>query len=192
MSYQAKTFPIALGLLAACLLPGCGDSGGQRMQARAAADALHAVIEADRAVYTRLVVNRLVEEEGVIEASEHWQDDRALPLPAQMLRHAAARVAESGSGVNYALLSEWPINDQNAPRTPAEKAGLKAILENPQQAFYTTETLGDREYFTAVYPDRAVAPACVRCHNAHPDSPRTDFEQGDVMGGVVIRLALPE
>jgi hypothetical protein len=41
-----------------------------------------------------------------------------------------------------------------------------------------------------VYPDVAVAPACVTCHNAHKDSPRTDFEMGDVMGGVVVRIPL--
>jgi hypothetical protein len=39
-----------------------------------------------------------------------------------------------------------------------------------------------------VYPDIGVAPVCVACHNAHPDSPRDDFKLGDVMGGVVIRI----
>ena len=46
------------------------------------ANALHAVMEADRTVYTRLIVNRLQNEEKVIKASEHFKDDKALPLPA--------------------------------------------------------------------------------------------------------------
>ena len=45
-------------------------------------------------------------------------------------------------------------------------------------------------YFTAVYADTAVAPACVSCHNAHKDSPRNDFELGETMGGGVIRIPL--
>ena len=48
---------------------------------------------------------------------------------------------------------------------------------------------GDATYFTAVYPDKAIAPACVQCHNQHASSPRHDFALGDVMGGVVVRIA---
>ena len=50
------------------------------------------------------------------------------------------------------------------------------------------EKLGNTIYYTAVYPDKAVAPACIECHNNHKDTPRTDFKLGDVMGGVVIRI----
>jgi hypothetical protein len=31
----------------------------------------------------------------------------------------------------------------------------------------------------------------VGCHNGHRDSARHDFKLGEVMGGVVIRVALP-
>jgi hypothetical protein len=50
--------------------------------------------------------------------------------------------------------------------------------------------LGETTYYTAVYADIAVAPACVDCHNEHKDSPRNDFKIGEVMGGVVIRIPL--
>jgi Protein of unknown function (DUF3365) len=152
------------------------------------ADALHAVMESDRVVYTRQVVNRLQNEENVIKASEHWKDDKALPLPAQMFRMGAEMVAEKDLGFSYALLSLWPVNKQNAPRTELEKQGLQFVIDNPGKNYYGEEDLGERRFFTAVYADVAVAPACVTCHNAHPDSPRTDFEIGDVMGGVVVRL----
>ncbi|MDE0350766.1 MAG: DUF3365 domain-containing protein, partial [Gammaproteobacteria bacterium] len=52
------------------------------------------------------------------------------------------------------------------------------------------EDLGGERYFTAVYPDYAVADACVNCHNRHKNSPRTDFEVGDMMGGIVIRIPM--
>lgn len=152
------------------------------------ADALHAVMESDRTVYTRLVVNRLVKEEGVIKASEHWQDDKALPLPAQMFRFGAEMVAEKDPGFTYSLQSLWPVNKQNAPRTEIEKTGLKYVADNPGKNYYGEEELGGVKYFTAVYADTAVAPACVDCHNDHKDTPRTDFKIGDVMGGVVIRI----
>lgn len=154
------------------------------------ADALHAVMEADRTVYTRMVVNRLQNDEKVIKASEHWQDDKALPLPAQMFRMGAEMAAQKNASFSYALLSQWPVNKQNVPKTDAEKAGLEFVAGDAKKNYYAEETLGDTKYFTAVYPDVAVAPACINCHNSHKDSPRSDFKMGDVMGGVVVRIPI--
>jgi len=153
------------------------------------ADALFTVLSADRAVYTTKVVNRLQNEEKVIKASEHFQDDKALPLPAQMFRMGAEAAQKNTDRFTYALLSPWAINKQNLPKTEVEKAGLIKVTETGQP-YYGDEKLGGKTYFTAVYPDRAVSPACVSCHNDHADSPRSDFKDNDVMGGVVIRIAM--
>lgn len=154
------------------------------------ADALFAVMAADRTVYSNEVVYRLQDVEEVIKASEHWDNQKALPLPAQMFRMSAGLVAKQTDAFSYALLSKWPLNKENAPRTEVEVAGLDSVVENPSKPFYGRETVGDVEYFTAVYADVAVSPSCVTCHNAHEDSPRNDFKAGDVMGGVVIRIPL--
>lgn len=172
----------------ACSRADASGSGGISPQVMA--DALHAVMESDRTVYTRNVVNRLTKEAKVIQASEHWEDEKALPLPAQMFRMGAEMVAEKKAGFTYALLSKWPINKQNTPRTEAEKKGLEVIGGDEGRNFYTEEVLNGTKYFTAVYPDVAVAEACVSCHNEHKDSPRKDFAMGDVMGGVVVRIPL--
>jgi hypothetical protein len=157
---------------------------------KAVADMLHLVLETDRTVYTRLIINRLQNEEKVIKASEHWKEDKALVLPAQMFRAGAEMVRDKGAPFSYSLLSMWPVNKQNNPRTEAEKTGLQYVLDNKGQNYYIEETLGDKKYMTAVYADIAVAPACVTCHNEHKDSPKTDFKLGDVMGGVVLRVPL--
>ena len=151
---------------------------------------LHLVMASDRTIYTKQVVARLAAKEKVIKASEHFVDDKALPLPAQMFRFGAEMVADKTDKFSYSLLSEWPINSQNAPRTDVEKEGLKFIAANKGKNFYGEETLGGKKYFTAVYADVAVAGPCVTCHNEHKDSPKTDFKLGDVMGGVVIRLPI--
>lgn len=157
------------------------------------ADALHTVMDSDRAIYTKKVVGRLTKKDKVIKASEHFVDDKALPLPAQMFRmgseNVAQRIADNPDvNFSYSLQSLWPINTQNAPKTKAEKEGLKFIADNPGKNYYSNETLGGQKYFTAIYPDVGVAPVCVSCHNEHKDSPKTDFKIGEVMGGVVIRI----
>jgi hypothetical protein len=175
----------------ALTISGCNSSKATSgISPQVMADSLHAVMAADRTVYTKKVVNRLVKDEKVITASEHWEDDKALPLPAQMFRFGAEMVADNNAPFSYSLLSLWPINKQNAPKTDVEKEGLEYIKDNPGKNFYKEEVLGGNKYYTAIYPDPAVAPACVDCHNNHKDTPKTDFKIGDVMGGVVIRIPI--
>lgn len=177
------------GLCVVAAAAGCRRGEPKGITPQGMADALYAVMAADRAVYTREVINRLQDEEGVIKASEHFRDDKALPLPAQMFRMGAEAARLRNAGFSYALLSPWPINKQNAPRTEAEKAGLRAVVETGKN-HYAEEKLGGVRYFTAVYPDKAVVAACANCHNAHRDSPRHDYKVGEAMGGVVIRIPL--
>jgi hypothetical protein len=180
----------AVTAITAALLSACAGESGDGVSPQAMADAIHTVLEADRTAYTRLIVNRLANEEKIIKASEQWKEEKALLLPAQMFRAGAELSQEHGADFSYALLSLWPINKQNKPQTEVEKAGLQYVFDNVGENYYGEETLGGARYFTAVYPDVAVADACVTCHNDHKDSPKTDFKLGDVMGGVVIRIPL--
>jgi len=193
----AKPALIAGAVLATVGLTGCNESQEKAsgISPQLMADSLHIVMDSDRAVYTKKIVNRLAAKEKVIKASEHFEDEKALVLPAQMFRFGAEMVAERAEknpeiNFSYSLQSLWPVNKQNAPKTEAEKTGLKFVADNPGQNYYTEEKLGDTNYFTAIYADTAVAPVCASCHNEHKDSPRTDFKLGDVMGGVVIRIPL--
>jgi hypothetical protein len=179
------------GMLVVLALTGAGgDKSGGVVGAKDMADALHAVMEADRTVYAKEVVNRLQDQEKVIRATEHWKDDKALPLPAQFFRMGAEAVADKTESFSYALLSLWPINKQNGPTTDVEKKGLQQVVDHPKEAYYTNEELGGVKYFTAVYADKAITQACITCHNNHKDSPRNNFKLSDVMGGIVIRIPI--
>ena len=191
MIRQTRPWKLA-GVSGLAVLVAGAAATGKGLEYKEVADMLHAVMESDRTVYTRKVVNRLAVKEKVIKATEYHDDDKSLPLPAQMFRFGAEMVAEKTDKFRYSLLSVWPINKQNAPRTDIEKAGLEFVAANKGQNFYGEETLGGKKYFTAVYADTAVAQACVSCHNEHKDTPRKDFKMGDVMGGVVIRIPMVE
>lgn len=195
MSNQKKLLSIgAVCGAAALLLGGCNESSAPEpgVSYSKMTDALHMVLENDRTVYTKQVVNRLVKKEKVIKASEQWDEDKALPLPAQMFRMGAELTASKDAFFNYSLQSLWPINKPNAEnQTDVEKEGLQFVVDNKGSApFYGEEVLGGQKYFVGVYADVAVAPVCVECHNEHKDSPKTDFKLGDVMGGVVIRVPM--
>ncbi|GAB5379794.1 MAG: DUF3365 domain-containing protein [Aliiglaciecola sp.] len=187
----AKSIALVAALGATTLVVSCGGETEQAgIEPKVFTDSLFAVMKSDRTNYTKLIVQRLGPNKGAfIKPDEHWEDlDQGAPLPAQMFRYGAEGVAEITDEFTYSLQSLWPVNKQNAPKTPIEKEGLEFIKDNPGQNFYGQEKLGDVNYFTAVYADVAVSPACTSCHNEHKDSPRTDFKIGEVMGGVVIRV----
>ena len=179
-------------VFAALILPasGCGKSAPSgSVSPQAMTDALYAVMSADREVYAREVVNRLEYQERLLKADEHYKDEKGLPLPAQMFRMGAELSHKMNGSFTYSLLSPWPINKQNGPKTEVEQVGLRTVAETGKN-YYTEETLGGKRYIAAFYPDKAVVEACSDCHNHHDDSPRKDFKVGDVIGGVVIRVPL--
>lgn len=162
-----------------------------RISPETVADYVHAIIEADRTVYTTHVVKRM-QEKGIVSAAEHWEQQNALPLPAQFLQRAGRLVAEKGSGIRYRLISLWPIYRRNAPATEFEREGLKSLSSNPDTPHRGIVKSGKKQYFQAIYPDRAVTKACIDCHNSHPLSPKRDFTLNSVMGGIVITIPLDQ
>jgi hypothetical protein len=153
------------------------------------ADYVHAVIEADRDVYTRHVVERM-QSKGIVVASENWVEKNTLPLPAQFLMESGRLVAKKGTKIRYRLISLWPINKQNAASTEFEETGLGTFITQPNRPYVGFAELEGGRYFQAIYADLAVTQACIGCHNAHPNSPKRDFKPNDVMGGIVISIPL--
>ncbi|MBI5314934.1 MAG: DUF3365 domain-containing protein [Nitrospirae bacterium] len=151
------------------------------------ADYVHAVIEADREVYTKHVVERM-QVKGVVVASENWEEMNTLLLPAQFLMESGRVMATRDIGMRYRLISLWPINKRNVASSEFEKLGLGTILTHPTKPYTGFVKVGGARYFQAVYPDLAVTQACIGCHNAHPDSPKRDFKLNDVMGAMVISI----
>lgn len=155
------------------------------------ADYVHAVIEADRDIYTRHVVERM-QAKGIVVASENWEQKNTLPLPAQFLMESGRHIAKKGLGIQYRLISLWPINKRNAATSEFEKTALGAILTHPDRPHTGFVKNGGAQSFQAVYADLAVTQACIGCHNAHQDSPKRDFKLNDVMGAIVITIPVKQ
>ncbi|MGH7181318.1 MAG: Tll0287-like domain-containing protein, partial [Nitrospiraceae bacterium] len=147
------------------------------------ADYVHAVIEADREVYIKHVVERM-QVTGVLVASENWEKTNTLLLPAQFLMESGRVMATKDLGMRYRLISLWPINKRIGASSEFEKRALGTILTHPTKPYTGFLAVGGARYFQAVYSDLAVIQACIGCHNAHPDSPKRDFTLNDVMGAL--------
>ena len=166
-------------------------------------DYIHTVLLADRTAYTKHVVNRLTKlegkdkPEGVVdaEATEGWQETGGVPLPAQMFRLGSEVASEETSEFTYNLISTWNINDSHSPKTEFEKKAMEEVNATGEP-YKEYQEIGGQRYFSALYPDKAVAEACVTCHNTHPVHleryPDKKFEMDDVMGGIIINLPVDE
>jgi hypothetical protein len=197
---------IALAISVCFLAVSCAGTSAQQSSGSIApdkvADYIHAVLEADRTAYTKHVVNRVKTMEGkpkekgvlTVEATEAWQQTDGIPLPAQMFRLGSEIAAEKGE-FTYGLISPWNINDNQAPKTEFEQTAMQTVIETGEP-YKDYQEIGGQTYFSAVYPDIAVAEACVTCHNTHPIHmeryPDKQFEMGDVMGGVIINIPVDD
>ena len=194
MTKTTKTIAYLLPILVLMFVPYFMGVGMQQSKdsdnIQKTADMVHAVLQANRETYSKYIIERLSREDHVIKASEHWVEDKALPLPAQIFQLSSAELANGAADLSYSLQSLWAINENNFPQSNKEREGLIYVLNNPGKNYYTTMEKDGVKYFMAVYPDHAISPACVECHNRHDDSPKRDFQVGDLMGGVVLRIAM--
>lgn len=145
-------------------------------------ESVFAMVEAEndavRKLYTAEIVGAGIE--AGLRFDEDWKEPgvEAGPLPALFLRLTATSLEKSPVRLGLFLGSDAPINDAN--RFSAEQQAMfeavKTGLE-PQFSF-----AADTQLHTAMFPDLALAPPCVDCHNRHPQSPKADWRLDDVMG----------
>ena len=154
------------------------------------ADYVHSVVQADRTFYQIQIVDRM-QKKGLVFASENWKMTGDLPLPAQFLQESGRLMAKQQKRIRFRLISSWAINKDHRPTTEFERTGLAKILENPDRPYTGITTEGKTRIFQALYADKAVSQHCADCHNGHPQSLKRNFKAGDVMGGVLVTIALP-
>lgn len=155
------------------------------------ADYIHSVIQADRTFYTSEIVERM-QTRGIVSAAENWKETGDLPLPAQFVLETGRLVAKQPKGIRFRLISSWAINKRNSPTTEFERTALTKILVHPDRPYAGVTTEGKARVFQALYPDKALSQRCADCHNVHPQSPKRDFKAGDVMGGILLTIPLPQ
>ena len=116
-----------------------------------------------------------------LKFNEKWREPamEAGPLPALFLREASMALQKTRLPLGLFLGSDFPIAQSNKfSGTQADHFAELRKTGEPQ--FFNANDIGR---FTAIFPDLAVAPGCVTCHNEHPNSPKTDWKLNDIMGG---------
>ena len=135
-----------------------------------------------RNFYTSEVVDRL-RPHGVAITHDYLTKDGAIPIPATFSINFGERLSANGLGVRVRLFSDYPFafRKGGGALDNFEKAAMGELRRAPDRPFYRFEIYEGRpslRYATAI-PMKA---GCVACHNRHPESPKTDWREGDVRG----------
>ena len=147
-----------------------------------------------RTVYTENVVNT-AKAHGLEVTHDFDQEEKkgkAIPLPATLTKILAQKIGEQGSGIKASLYSGFPFPYRGKKVGEfddkfAEQA-WNALTRDPKKPFQREEVIGGKSFLRYATAD-VMRKACIDCHNTHPDSPKTDWREGDVRG--VLEVSLP-
>ncbi len=157
-------------------------------QAIKTAESVVAQMLATREVYTKDVVGKLQSDNVAVQFDPDFAHNRGVvPLPATMVHLISTEVNKQGL-FTIDLISPWAINPAKMPGSPWERESVEALVKDP----VTPQSKIESERLQYMAADFASAQACVTCHNAHPDSPKDDYELGDMMGALVVTIPLSE
>jgi hypothetical protein len=108
-----------------------------------------------------------------------------LSIPATFLHDVADQLGQKGrTGVNVRQYSDYPFpwRTDGGPRNEFEREALRRLRQSKgQETVHEFTEIGGRRVVRYVQA-RVMERSCVECHNTHPQSPRKDWQEGDVRG----------
>ena len=139
-----------------------------------------------RGFYLKEIVQRVAGSDVTV-THDFRNMEKAIPIPATMTLELSEYLNARSSDITTALVSEYPFPwRQSRQLTQFENR----ILEEPRllaSGEYWELSPGPVQvlsYATPIFMDQG----CVDCHNSHPDSPKTDWELGDIRGLQIVQI----
>lgn len=151
-----------------------------------------------RSYYTSNVVPK-AKNSGLQIGIQHASIDSMIPLPATMV-HDLSELFNSSNSQNLdeeklsdkiLLYSSYPFpNRKDRELDSFQKEALANLVE---QEIYSKEAIinGNR-YVRVAIPDIMSAQACINCHNSHPETPKNDWQLGDLRGVLEMQMPIEE
>ena len=187
---SAGTRSWVLALLVAALLCGLPLAVWLDLQSLAAkslrtqASDLNSLVSSVRGYYASNVVGRILAAHGAATQVVHNYKDvpGAIPIPATLSLELGSVIGAQQSNIHYRFISDYPFKGRAPHAMDAfERNALAALRHDPKQQIsdIAESPLSDQVRIVAPI---IMGPACVSCHNTHPDSPKRDWKVGDVRG----------
>ncbi len=144
-----------------------------------------------RGYYVKNVVSKVKKGSSLKFGSDHAQHGDKLPLPATMIHDLSELLGKKG--IHVGLYSKYPFpNRISRTLGEFEANAWEALSADPESIVKRMDRDGDRHVLRVAIADTMSAQGCVSCHNAHPDTPKADWELGQTRGVLEIKQDLTE
>ncbi len=148
------------------------------------------VLRKTRAIYTSDVVIP-VQRLGVEITHDDKEKTDAIPLPATFSMRIAQAISAESDGASSSLYSPYPFpwrKNTGGLRDVFAINAWRTLVANPDSTYI--EFQHNTSGFVLRYASAdLMKPACLYCHNTHPDSPKKGWKVGDVRG--VLEVTIP-
>lgn len=149
-------------------------------------------IQEARYLYSSQVVSQIKDIPEIQVTHDYPGKPGAIPLPATYLIELSHNVSEKNFGTYVRLYSEYPFpwrKAEGGARDDFEKEAIAFLKNNPQKVFHRIEDINGNPTLRYAQPDIMKA-SCISCHNSHPQSPKRDWQVGQVRGILEIQKPL--
>lgn len=143
--------------------------------------------------YSNTVTERIKGVEGITLTHDYLLKQGAIPNPATYAIELGKTLSENQTGMSVRMYSDYPFpwrKAEGGAKDDFEREALNYLKSHPEERkFSRIENLQNRglsRYAQSII----MKPTCVACHNTHPDSPKKDWQVGDVRGVLTITQSL--
>ena len=155
---------------------------------------LDVAISRIRSYYSQNVVGRVLETDGDITPThEYHKTPGGIPIPATLSIELGEVIGGDVRNLQYRFVSDLPFEERaDHNLTDFEKTALENFRKtrDPKDVVVGYEgSIFDRKIQIA--SPVMLGASCVACHNSHPESPKTNWTEGDVRGIQAITISQP-
>ena len=147
------------------------------------ANELSSTIDSIRDYYGSRVVGRVLANGEKTHVLPNYADvPGAIPIPATLSLELGDLINRNNGNTQFRFFSDYPFKNR-PPHAfdDFERKALDSLRQNPHSRVYEVSgSIFDRRVRLAT--PIIMGAACVSCHNTHPDSPKRDWQVGDVRG----------
>jgi osomolarity two-component system, sensor histidine kinase NIK1 len=138
-----------------------------------------------RSYYTTNVIGKVKKNTDLNINYDHAQKEETIPLPATLLHNLSQILPDNGMTVN--LYSNYPFPNRAERVLDADqKEGLEFVENNPYDTHVKLSTHNGKQVLKVTLADIFYDQGCVNCHNTRADTPKADWEIGDVRGALQV------
>lgn len=159
---------------------------------RRQASDVNSLMTSVRDYYANNVVGRVLAGSDSTRVTHNYQDiPGAIPIPATLSLELGRVISEKQKNISYRFVSDFPFRNRGQHSLDAfENDALSKLRANSDQLLTNSSNSVFSGGIRLISPV-LMGPACVSCHNSHPESPKRDWKIGDVRGIQEISVAQP-